>query len=122
MNENYKMSYKNGKTDREHRFIAEKIFGRKLAPNEVVHHIDRNKRNNSPENLIIVTRSEHAHIHEKDIIKCKPIKQIDKFGNVVKQWDSAKLAERTLGINATNISACCHGRLKRAGGFSWELV
>lgn len=47
----------------EHRIVAEKIIGRKLQENEVVHHIDGNKQNNSKENLVVITRGEHAKIH-----------------------------------------------------------
>lgn len=47
----------------EHRFVAEKILGRKLLRSEIIHHIDGNKLNNYPENLLIVSRSEHAKIH-----------------------------------------------------------
>ena len=46
-----------------HRIVAEEILGRPLEPNEVVHHIDGNKRNNDPSNLMIITQSEHAKIH-----------------------------------------------------------
>ncbi len=42
---------------------AEKISGRKLKPNEMVHHIDGDWRNNKLENLSIVSKSEHARIH-----------------------------------------------------------
>lgn len=47
----------------KHRVIAELMIGRRLNPSEVVHHIDGNKRNNAPENLMICTKAEHARIH-----------------------------------------------------------
>ena len=46
-----------------HRVIAEKMLGRKLTTDEVVHHIDGNKQNNEPENLQVMTRSEHILEH-----------------------------------------------------------
>lgn len=46
-----------------HRVVAEKKIGRKLKRGEVVHHIDGNKRNNSPDNLEVTTQSEHIRIH-----------------------------------------------------------
>ena len=47
-----------------HRMVAERMLGRKLKPGEVVHHIDGNKRNNVPENLIVFSsQSEHAKWH-----------------------------------------------------------
>lgn len=47
-----------------HRIVAEKMLGRKLKKGEVVHHIDGNKTNNKPENLMIFkSQSEHAKFH-----------------------------------------------------------
>lgn len=47
----------------EHRLIAEAAIGRALTSNEVVHHIDGNKSNNAPENLQVVTATEHCFEH-----------------------------------------------------------
>lgn len=48
----------------EHRVVAESVIGRKLLPGEVVHHIDGDKSNNSPENLMVFpSQREHALWH-----------------------------------------------------------
>lgn len=36
-----------------------------LKPELEVHHIDENKLNNQPENLLILTKSEHIKLHNK---------------------------------------------------------
>lgn len=46
-----------------HRIIAEKIIGRKLETHEHVHHFDRNKQNNAPENLVVISSSAHLMLH-----------------------------------------------------------
>ena len=46
----------------EHRFIMEQKLGRMLFGGEIVHHIDGNKQNNSPENLILTRHG----LHEKE--------------------------------------------------------
>ena len=48
----------------EHRAIAESIIRRKLLPNEVVHHIDEDPRNNSPKNLLVMEREDHSKLHK----------------------------------------------------------
>ena len=52
-NEIYKEGYQTGK------------FTRRFGEYDV-HHIDRNKRNNSPENLQILTREEHNEEHRRN--------------------------------------------------------
>lgn len=47
----------------EHRLVAEEKLGRRLAPKELVHHIDGNKQNNHPSNLEV--EPSHAH-HRKE--------------------------------------------------------
>ena len=47
----------------EHRIVMEEKLGRKLDPHEIVHHLDENKSNNSPENLVVMDRLEHAKLH-----------------------------------------------------------
>lgn len=46
-----------------HRLILENKIGRKLEKGEIVHHIDGNKRNNNPDNLQLMTQSEHIKLH-----------------------------------------------------------
>ena len=51
----------------EHRYKAEKKIGRKLIKGEVVHHKDRNKENNSFNNLhVCKDQAEHDRIHKFD--------------------------------------------------------
>lgn len=50
-----------------HRWAAEKKEGKKLKKGQVVHHKDRNKRNNSPGNLhVFASQKEHDRVHRFD--------------------------------------------------------
>ena len=54
---------KPGRAIHEHRIKAEKVLGRQLKKNEIVHHIDGDRTNNANNNLIIMDRGYHQWLH-----------------------------------------------------------
>ena len=89
--------------------------------------------------LIFVTRSMHWKLHREQMrnsgkIGAKlggkitrkkqsiPIIQFTKDGSFIKEWPSAREAERQLGIAHQHICQCCKGRCKSAGGFVWRYA
>lgn len=47
----------------EHIIVMERRLGRRLAPNECVHHKDENRQNNADDNLELMTKGEHSRLH-----------------------------------------------------------
>lgn len=59
----------------EHRIVAEEMLGRPLMEGEVVHHLDENRTNNSPDNLLVLSSPMHVKLHawlDKNTIIPKP--------------------------------------------------
>ena len=63
------------------------------------------------------TKETKQSISEKQKIK---IVQYDLNGNLIKVWNGIIDVEEELGINNGNISECCRGKRKSAGGFIWK--
>lgn len=71
----------NGVTQYIHREVAEQKIGRKLFKDEIVHHMDRDKQNNNPDNIEVTTRPIHMSIHKEDIEVHKIYNYGEKIGN-----------------------------------------
>lgn len=54
--------------------------------------------------------------------KSTKVAQYDLDGNLIKIWKRIKQAEIELRIPGSNISSCCRGKLKTAGGFIWKYI
>lgn len=52
-----------GKRIYAHRHVAQQVLGRQLLEDEHVHHVDRNRQNNSKENLIVIADVNHNRLH-----------------------------------------------------------
>lgn len=48
-----------------HRVVMENLLGRLLHADEIVHHLDGNKKNNSPDNLEVMPAREHSSLHAR---------------------------------------------------------
>lgn len=53
-------------------------------------------------------------------MKSKAILQFSLQGEFIKEWASATEASKETKVFISNISACCHGKVKTAGGFIWK--
>ena len=59
----YKIKTINGKQIPEHRAVIEELLGIKLDKNQVVHHLNGDKKDNRPENLQVMDWREHSRLH-----------------------------------------------------------
>lgn len=50
----------------------------------------------------------------------KPVIQMNKKGDFIKEWISASEAAKTLELNLTCIVNCCNQKQKTSGGFLWK--
>lgn len=71
----------------EHKVVREWAEGREQKENEVVHHIDRNPGNNSPENLMFMDKHEHYSMHSKESKHGWDTKRDVIIEKLIQSWD-----------------------------------
>ena len=108
---------KNDKHYTIHQLVA-KTFLENPYNFKEINHKDENPLNNESSNLEWCDRKYNINYGNRTIKASKKINQYDLEGNFIKQWNSIKEATKTLNIN--NLSACCSGNRKTAGGYVWK--
>ena len=124
-------------------------FNGEIPEGMEIDHINTIKNDNRLENLRLVTHKENcnnpktlenysiANKGEKHPIygtkrsettkkkiseaNSKQLYQYSTDEKLVRIWPNAKEVEKELGIKRSNISACCYGKIKSAGGYIWSF-
>jgi hypothetical protein len=76
----------------EHRKVASDAIGRALLAAEEVHHIDGDKTNNSPSNLIVVPSGKHQRLHADVMRELQALRQ-----------EVMRLTERSAAVQASSV-------------------
>lgn len=88
-----------------------------------INHKDEDKYNNCVENLEWC--SSQYNMTYNDRAKkvgnklSRPVIGINKVSGLIVEFASAHEASRQLGISQSNITQCCQGKYKSAGGYVW---
>ena len=99
-------------TEESKRKISEANTGRKMS--------DEFKNLQREIHLGVKFTEEHKLKLSENNKASKKVIQLDLYNNFIKEFKSMKAAERETGIKAYNISSCCRGIQKTAGGYIWK--
>lgn len=100
-----------------------------------INHKDKIKINNNLSNLEWATHSEqHFHAYKngrkgaqlgklgEQNKSSKKVIQLDKSGNIIREFAAALEAERELGVCSRHIASVCKGKRNSTGGFKWQYA
>ena len=104
-----------------HRLVAEAFI---QNPNNLatINHKDEVKTNNVASNLEWMSIEDNVAYSQIHMAK-RRVQMLDKStGELLATFPSTMEAERVTGIDQGNISKCCNGKLKSAGGYVWKYL
>lgn len=138
---------KNGKVKQ---YRISRLIAEAFIPNPdnkpYVDHIDTDKSNNRVDNLRWVTPSENSnnplsvsHMleswnnldrrrHQREINlgelhpRARSVCQLNESGTIINIFPTSIEAAKCLGCKHSNITKCCKGERKRAGGYRWKYA
>ena len=100
-----------GKKVNLHRYLAEQRLGRKLSPDEVVHHVNGNKKDNRPENLMVMSKTEHYRLHSNERWSCPDSRKGCHGAVLFGTWmtvreiaEATKLSKSTIRRHLTDVA------------------
>ena len=112
-----------GKSSTVHRIVWT-AFNGPIPEGLEVNHRNEKKDDNSLANLELVTRKENVNygtaIARMAKKISKPVIQLDKNGNFIKEWPSSSEIQRQLGYSSSFIRKCCRNLIPSAHGFIWK--
>lgn len=86
----------------KHRRIAEELMARTLLTNEVIHHVNENPRDNSVDNLWIMTRQDHGRLHS--LLRTeRVIFEKSKNENPMNCWETLRASLTTTWLETTGV-------------------
>ena len=130
------------KDAKQKKYLVHRLVASAFLPNPnnylCVNHKDENKQNNKVSNLEWCTQEYNINYGTRNervgkansillkgkpnIALSKPILQLSKNGEYIKQWVSAVEASKELNISRPHICQCCNGKRKFCGGYRWEYL